>query len=409
MGREGSGIIAPMKGTILYVDCHLESGIGRMRLAGLRRYAAARGWGVVPLEHAAFSTAAVKEAIARFRPVGCAAECGRMQNSMRPALFGRTPVVYFEPPDWPEWRGVAAIDSDNAAVARMAFRELSAANPPAYAVVTYNPDRRWTRERVDAFRACCREAGSDCICGSFPGGGGVERDRRRALLPPWIAALPDRCAIFAVSGFCSRSLGIFLLEAGRSFPRTVTLIGADGDGAPPSTAEVDKLVSTVRLDFELSGYLAAKALGEMALCGAAEPRGGGKAPPAHGPAYVIPPLLVERRRSTRGYGRREPNIIEAMDIIRREACEGLTAAQLAGRFPGTRRLFDLRFREAMGHPPLDEILHVRMQRVLDLLARPSFPLSAIAAFSGFRSERELQKLFRLRYKMSMREWRKKRQ
>lgn len=119
--------------------------------------------------------------------------------------------------------------------------------------------------------------------------------------------------------------------------------------------------------------------------------------------------MVDRRKSTRGYGRREPRIMEAVEMIRREACDGLTAEALAKRFRGTRRLFDMRFREAMGHPPLDEIIHVRLERVLELLAQPDFPISAIADFSGFSSERELQKLFRSRFKTSMRDWRKARQ
>lgn len=37
--------------TILYVDCTPESGMGRVRLAGIRRYAAAHGWRVEQLEH----------------------------------------------------------------------------------------------------------------------------------------------------------------------------------------------------------------------------------------------------------------------------------------------------------------------------------------------------------------------
>ena len=95
-------------------------------------------------------------------------------------------------------------------------------------------------------------------------------------------------------------------------------------------------------------------------------------------------------------------------MIRREACNGLTAEKLAKRFRGTRRLFDMRFREAMGHPPLDEIMHVRLERVLELLSQPDFPISAIADVSGFSSERMLRKLFRSRFKVSMREWRKAR-
>ena len=95
-------------------------------------------------------------------------------------------------------------------------------------------------------------------------------------------------------------------------------------------------------------------------------------------------------------------------MIRREACDGLAAEALARRFPVSRNLFERRFREAMGHSVLDEIIHVRMQRVFDLLARPDFPIGAIADFSGFGCGYGLRKLFRARTGMSLREWRKTR-
>ena len=80
--------------TILYVDCSLHSGIDRRRLDGLRRYAAARNWRVETLEHRDCTPAALREALARLRPIGCAAECWCPDTAPRPPLFGRTPVVY---------------------------------------------------------------------------------------------------------------------------------------------------------------------------------------------------------------------------------------------------------------------------------------------------------------------------
>ncbi|MBQ7190068.1 MAG: helix-turn-helix transcriptional regulator, partial [Kiritimatiellae bacterium] len=124
-------------------------------------------------------------------------------------------------------------------------------------------------------------------------------------------------------------------------------------------------------------------------------------------AATIGPLLVVRRESTGGSGRREPYITRAVEIIRREACEGLTAAGLAARMPGSRRLLEMRFREAMGHSILDEIMHVRLEKVETLLAGTDTAIGAIADFCGFGSEVELRQLFRARTGMSMREWRKR--
>ncbi len=404
--------------TILYVDCSLHSGIDRRRLDGLRRYAAARNWRVETLEHRDCTPAALREALARLRPIGCAAECWCPETALRPPLFGRTPVVYFEPPDGPRWRSAHGITCDNAAVGRMAFEELSSTRPPAYAVVSCVRDRRWARERIEVFRECCRKAGADCDVAQFPFEHEDEFDECVRRMVPWVAALPHRCAVFAVNDLFAIAAAEAMAAAGRSFPHSLTLVGADGDDPPPWDRELAETISTVRLDFELAGYIAAKTLeGLFAAKNAKSAKAKDEifanyasfVAEKAGGTSTFPPLLVDRRKSTRGYGRREPRILEAVEMIRREACDGLTAANLAGRFRGTRQLFDLRFREAMGHSPLDEIIHVRLQRVLELLAQPEFPISAIADFSGFSSERVLQKHFRARFHTSMRDWRKARQ
>ena len=455
--------------TLLYVDFSPQSGIDRRRLAGLRRYAATRKWSVETLEHRDCSPKALRNALARFHPIGCAAECWCPETALRPSLFGHVPVVYFEPLDGPGWRHAHGITCDNSAVGRMAFEELSSTSPPAYAVVSCGRDRRWARERTDAFLSCCRKAGADCDVARFPFEREDEFEACVKRMVPWVAALPHRCAVFAVNDLFALAAARAMAAAGRSFPRSLTLVGADGDDPPPWDRELAENISSVRLDFELGGYLAARLLAEREMtgraehemtgrathemtgraahemtgraeremnntfapkahtsfgdkaatlhCGEAAPSFGGKAATLHcgkageaaPPTVIFPPLMVDRRKSTRGYGRREPRILEAMDMIRREACDGLTAAELASRFRGTRQLFDLRFREAMGHSPLDEIIHVRLQRVLELLSQPDFPISAIADFCGFRSERVLQKHFRTRFHTSMRAWRKARE
>ena len=428
----------------------------RRRLAGISRCAKAQGWDVSTLPPMEATPERMREELARLRPVGCVVECWLAQFDLPPKLFGEVPVVYFNPPERREWRGAASMECDETAVGQAAFEELSASLPPSYAVVARDPMRSspWARKRIAAFRACCRKSGSECLV--FPERNGEDESDRIARIGRWTAALPQHCAIFAVNDSTAAIVANALAEAGRSFPRSVTLMGVDAaeipaDGLPAST------ISSVKLDFELSGYLAAKAIAfaanegprcarnegprkrerKSAACAANEkPRmpsfasqahssfGGNAAtlhcgaaassfaPEAH-PSLVAPPLggatfgplFVERRQSTRGRGRREPWVLEAVEAIRREACDGLTAASLAKRFPVSRKLFELRFREAIGHSVLNEILHVRMERVFDLLARRDFPIGAIADFCGFDSARELRSLFRKRTGISMREWR----
>ena len=432
---------------ILYVDFSPGLDSNRRRLDGMRRYAAARGWRVETLDHADCSPAALRNALAKLKPIGCAAECWCPGTALRPRLFGRVPVVYFSPSDRPGWRNARGVTCDEAAVARMAFEELSAGNPPSYAVMSCWKRERWARERIDAFRECCRKSGAECKVAYFTAQSAKECPARFKRMVPWAAALPPHCAVFAVNDCCARCAAKAMAAAGRSFPRTVTLVGADGVVPQPPDKEVVETVSTVRLDFEYAGYLAARSLearikgrathemkgrvgreikgragheikgascaanenADTAIhCGEAAPSFDGKATTLHcgkatpsfgGDAAIFPPLIVDRRKSTRGYGRREPRILEAMEMIRREACDGLTVATLAARFPGTRRLFDMRFREAAGHSALDEIINVRLARAMELLAGTDLPIAAVANFSGFKTELEFWKLFSKRVGM----------
>ena len=95
-----------------------------------------------------------------------------------------------------------------------------------------------------------------------------------------------------------------------------------------------------------------------------------------------------------------------MELIRREACSGLTAREAMKGIRGSRRLFEMRFREAMGHSVLDEILNVRLEHVCHLLSKTGISIGAIAAFSGFKSDIALSKLFRRRFGLSLLAWRK---
>ena len=375
----------------------------RRRLSGIRRCAKARDWNVATLTPEEATPAAVRAAIARFHAVGCIVECWLAQYDLPPRLFGPLPVVFFNPPERREWRGAATVTCDEAAVAQVAFGELSAGLPPCYAVVVGGPMRfnPWARARVAAFRACCRKAGKPCHV--FPERSEEVAATRERRLLRWVAALPPHCAIFAVNDGTANQVSDALSAAGRSLPRTATLVGADAaevpdDGRPASS------ISSVRLDFELSGYLAAKTITRMLSAGNATNAGGNGAFPA-AETLSFGPLLCIRRQSTRGRGRHEPWVMRAVEMIRGEACDGLSATALAARFPVSRKLFELRFREAIGHSVLNEILHVRMERVFELLSRPEFPIGAIAAFCGFRSDRELRNLFLARTGTSMRAWR----
>lgn len=393
------------KKLILYVNFNecADAGMFRRRLDGIRRYATSRSIEVATLGRSDCSIEEVPAALARLRPMGCVVE----PPFLRPGLFRRFPSVYFDVPRMPKWHGVkAAVRCDEAAVAEAAYRELAAGMPPVFAVVSrWMYFHTWAAERVAAFRDCCRVAGKDCLV--FDGKRGESEENYRKRLEPWVAALPRRCAIFAVHDSIAVDVDNALRAAHRSMPHDATLVGANA--ADPSDSAARNGISSVTIDFELSGYLAAKRLlGFLATQNTKKHKGFVNSGHFVAKDLSFPsfgPLLVARRKSTRGGGRRAPFVMEAVDMIRREACDGLTAANVIKRSGVTKSLFTLRFREAMGHSIRAEIEQVRLERVFTLLAETDTPLGVIADMCGFGSEVELRQIFRKRVKTSMKEWR----
>ncbi len=394
-------------GVVLYLDFPEREDNHLRKLAGIRRYASVREWEVQTITRRELDCAAVKATCVgeggRPKPIGCIVETlADYRSILPPRLFGDVPVVYLDPSRPLNWRGAAVVACDNAAVAAAAYDELSAGMPQCYAAVPSCSAFPWNRERIDAFRVLCAADGRELRV--FPARRREPKERRVARLAKWLAGLPSRSAVFAANDTVAKDIAEAASAIPRHIPRELTVIGVDGEPGAEDHGMFRAFgerpgLSSVKLDFELAGYEAARLLGELVALRASPS-------PSETRTAVFGPLCVLRRESTRGPGRREQFVMEAVDVIRREACEGLTAAALAGHFDCSRRLFELRFREAMGHSVLDEILHVRLEKAQTLLMRRDIPIARIAPLCGFRTGIELRKLFRLRFKTSMRRWRK---
>ena len=433
-------VIRRMAPTLLYLDKDSDSYIQSASLAGVRRCAQSLRWNVVRVPPEDSKLDRLRALLDEHRPVaGCIVECSGGRRDLPPRVFGPVPVVYMHAdPSLYGGRGIR-VGYDDAAIAEAAFRELSAGLPAAFAVVpfTRSPRRRgWSLRRERAFAALASKSGKPFFRLPWKR---ETKEQRESRLARWLSTLPRHTAIFAVGDMTAIETAAAARLCHRSIPRELTLLGVDDD---PVLCEASRpTLSSIQIDHELAGYVAARILagtltalpkaandgalrandilsslptkvtrhsGEAASHCASGTSSLTRTDGDNGIAEVaIGPLLALRRESTGGRGRHELRILEAVETIRREACDGLTAADLAARFPGSRSLFQLRFREAMGHSVLDEILHVRLEKALALLARTDTAIGAIPALCGFRTDRALDFLFHSRFGMSMRDWRKR--
>ncbi|MBR3085044.1 MAG: substrate-binding domain-containing protein [Kiritimatiellae bacterium] len=381
-----------MRPQVLYLSMIPGNPSHTRKLAGIRRYCAARGWEAEPVAPEDATPEKLPEILRRHRPVGCVVDGVGRSAPLPPRLFRGIPVSYIgylpgETGQKPNFR----FDAD--AIAKAALRELSAGRPSCYAVVGFKNPLDWSRRRIRAFRAAVAAASAKChVFPSKPASAGEAWGGFVARLALWLAALPEHCAVFAVSDQVAVRVAEAAHLARRHIPRSLTLLSVDNftelcEGASPP-------ISSIQLDFEREGFIAANAIGDRLS------RVGTK-------NAILGPLLTVRRKSTSGHGRHESWILQAVETIRHEACDGLTARELISRFPTSKTNFNRRFREAIGHSVLDEILHVRLEKACTLLSRTDTAIGAIPGLCGFGCDRTLDALFRSRFKISMRDWRKR--
>lgn len=382
-----------MKKAILYVDYWKSCRIQAMKLAGVRRYAEMRGWTVEVCCEEDSRPKLLRKLLAQKKPLGVIVECSAAHADLPPRLFGAIPVVYLDCSPLLYGGRITKIMHNGEATAHLAFRELIGNHPSAYAVVGYRENRTWSTLRERVFCEQVKETGKPCEHFKYRK---ESPEARLVRLTAWVEALPHHCAVFAVNDDVGEEVEAACVRCGKRIPRDLTLVGVDN--FREMTNSGDSRLSSIQVDFECAGYKAAKAL-DCRLHGF----------PAETCDDWFDPLMVVRRESTRGCGRREALISKVVETIRREACNGLTVRDvIAGTgVGGSRRWLEIRFRESMGHSILEEIQRVRMEKVQFLLSSTDTPIGAIASMCGFRSEIALHKFFKVETGMCMREWRKR--
>ena len=407
---------------ILYIDMVQNNPSQLLKLAGIRRHARLRGWEVATVTRDELREKDLRTVLAGHRPIGVVVEGSGRTVDYMPRVFGSIPATYIEYPAEAMTGKAPNVVIDDAAVADAAFRELSQWKPAAFAAVGFLVPHPWSIARVGAFMQRCRRAGAEC--GVFPANGPESEESRLARLSGWIAGLSRHTAIFAASDATAEAVERAANAVCRHVPKDLSICSTDNIAEICENAPTP--VTSIQLDFERIGFVAARALGEIisrrdaetrrsqTLCGSAPLREEHVSGTLHETKPLpIGPLLVTRRKSTSGRGRHEPWILRAVEIIRDGACNGITIAGVIGRLEKEmgrsvpRRTFDLRFREALGHSAFDEILHVRLDAVCVRLAQTDTPVTAIHDFCGFGCYSALDAVFRSRFGMSMRAWRER--
>lgn len=179
--------------------------------------------------------------------------------------------------------------------------------------------------------------------------------------------------------------------AGLGIPREMSVLGFLNDvifcenNAPR--------LSSVELDFERQGYLAAKAL--CALMDGRRVEGELSA--------GIKSIIRRETTPARSFG--EALVRRGIAFIRRAETKPIRVEDVVAHLKVSRRLAELRFREIMGQTILSIILDERLEATKRMLRTSDEPIALVCKRCGWKSENYPKRLFKSKYGRTMLDWR----
>lgn len=260
-----------------------------------------------------------------------------------------------------------------------------------FAFVGSVPRCFWSTARAEGFASRLAEHGHGCAIYQPKNGmdWGLEQEHMRR----WLLSLPRPCGIMAAMDLRAKQVLDTCRLAEIRVPDELMVIGVDNDETicentlPP--------LSSALPDFERGGYMAAELLDR--LMRKTQRR-------AVQLAYGLNRIVI--RQSTQRFRVPNPVATAVLEFIRLNACAGITVKDVVKHVKVSRRLAELRFREACGHSILDEIRHCRLDRVCVLLRETNLPIGEIGKRCGYENETYLKTLFKRRFGATMRAYRK---
>ena len=256
----------------------------------------------------------------------------------------------------------------------------------------YVPDfrgRSWSALRGDAFAAELKRNGFDCAVYVHPP---LDRDNTEDF-KSWIRSLAKPTALFVACDDQALTTVEACRAANFRMPRDVSVLGVDDDEIIDESC--DPTLSSVRPDHERQGFIAASRLCEM-LSGKENVQ-------RH---TEIPILAISTRSSTRSESPAGVLVQGALSYIAKNVRFGLDPSAVARHFKVSRRLLDLRFREIAGTSVNAAIREQQLSDVRDMLRRTNNPIGKISELGGFENPNDLKTLFKRRFGVTMRNWRK---
>lgn len=368
----------PAMRTILYFQSIGKTAATR-KLEGVFSFARTHDWNVQVIDPGSTEHRAA-ELVKFWSPDGIVVECGSETNHFNPDIFSGTPVVFLDRNPKTLDRNSFCVTHDSFATAKMAAKELLSLKLSAYAYVPWPKPRFWSDERERGFAEAMKLNGLGYYCfktkTDVSNLGVMQRQ-----LGEWLSELPKPLGVFAANDFIAAQTAAAASRLKFSIPQDISIIGVDNDTLVCDNNQPS--LSSILPDFQTAGKMAAELLERIITNPKLKPK-----------SCKFGPLRVIRRVSTSRFQRCDTEVLSAIDLIRREACNGLKAKDVVRIFNCSRRMAEMRFRDATGRSILNEIHSVRYATAVMLLKSRIHDRNLIANRCGYASANALANFMR---------------
>ncbi len=294
--------------------------------------------------------------------------------------------------------GFVNLVTDSATIARLAAEHLLECGFKHFAYCGFQDTRlehtNWSRQRQASFAERILAAGLDSPPSYTLAPLNQNWSRERSELARWLSRLPKPVGIMA----CNDDCGVQVMEAcklaGLKVPEVVGVVGVDNDEVVCGLA--DPPMSSVVVQFENAGYLAAQALDRLMKRRKAIPG-----------QILVSASHVCTRRSTDTLAIEDPHLARALRHIRSQVATNLGVDDVAQVTGISRRGLERLFRRHTGGSILDAIRRERTGQIARMLVETELSIRQIADAMGFPDTQHFARYFRTVKKISPLLWRRK--
>lgn len=254
----------------------------------------------------------------------------------------------------------------------------------------------WSVTREQLFEQFVYEAGCSIHIYKTPSPG-KRRDnweQEQIKVAKWLESIPKPVGLLASHDFRGQNVLDACRRASIAVPEQVAVI-ALGDDEVLCDLTSPMMTSVTNNPYEV-GYKAASVLDQLMAGKSVSPR-----------VTLVESVGVHLRQSTDITAIDDPDVVSALQMIRRYACDGLKVEEILEEVPLSRRQLELQFKKHVGRTLHEEILRVKLTQAKRLVAHSKLPLVDIALRVGFPHTSHMGVVFQNKLGLSPSEYRAK--